>query len=131
MANKITDEINKIILTAKEANLISTKDISDGHHTFGDVYKHRIVLFSVVCNILPELAWKSKKHFNEEIDPMFEGNFVAGITTPLGDAIYHIKLEYWDEFNIPEIEKAPLYDGHTSEEDLVRLKSLDTNNYKK
>lgn len=132
MANDISDSINKTILEAKEKRLISTKNISDGYHTFGELYAHRIILFSVICNSYPELSWKSKKHFNEEDDPMFEGSFIVGIRTPLGDAIYHIKLDYWDEFNIPEIETAPLYDGHKSEEDLVRLKSLTKNNkYKK
>lgn len=124
MANNIINSINKTILEAKERNLISTKDISDGHHTFGDLYAHRMILFCVICNSYPELSWKSKKHFNEETDPMFEGNFIAGIKTPLGDAIYHIKLDYWDEFNIPEIKNAPVYDGHKSEEDLLRLKSM-------
>lgn len=128
MKNDISDSINETIIKAKEKHLISTKNISDGHHTFGDLYAHRIILFSVICNSYPELSWKSKRHFNEETDPMFEGSFIAGIKTSLGDATYHIKLDYWDEFNIPEIEKAPLFDGHTSEEDLERLKSLCKNN---
>ena len=43
-----------------------------------------------------------KKHFEEETDPMFNGDFIAGINTPQGPATYHIKLEYWDLFNIIE-----------------------------
>lgn len=124
MKNNITDEINKTIIDSKERNLISTKDISDGYHTFKDLYDHRTILFSVICNSYKELSWKSKKHYNEEVDPMYEGSFIAGINTPLGDAIYHIKLGFWDEFNIKELDRAPLYDGHKSEEDLIRLKSL-------
>ena len=34
------------------------------------------------------------------------------------------KKEYWDLFNIIEIERAYPYDGHTSDEDLTRLSSL-------
>lgn len=41
---------------------------------------------------------------------MFEGDFIVGINTPQGIATFHIKLEYWDLFNIPEIENAPKYD---------------------
>lgn len=124
MKNDIINSINKIIIEAKEKRLISTKDISDGYHTFGDLYAHRMTLFCVICNSYPELSWKSKRHFNEKDDPMFEGSFIAGVSTKLGDAIYHIKLDYWDEFNIPEIENAPVFDGHKSDEDLERLKSL-------
>ena len=119
-----TEEINKIIKENAEANLISTKNISDGHHTFGDLYKNRIILFCVLCNLLPEISWKSKKHFDEENDPMFEGNFIAGIDTPEGIATYHIKLKYWDLFDIPELENAPKYNGYDNEIVLERILSL-------
>lgn len=75
-------------------------------------------------HIYPEISWKSKKHFKEETDPMFNGNFIAGINTPQGPATYHMKLEYWDLFAITEIERAYPYDGHNSDEDLNRLSSL-------
>ena len=55
---------------------------------------------------------------------MFNGDFIAGINTPQGPATYHIKLEYWDLFNVVELERAYPYDGHTSDEDLTRLSSL-------
>ena len=50
--------------------------------------------------------------------------FIAGINTPLGPATYHIKLKYWDLFDIPEIERALEYDGYSSEDVLLRIKSL-------
>ena len=124
MINDLLNNINKTILEAKDKQLISTKEISDGYHTFGDLYTHRIVLFSVICNSYPKLSWKSRKHFDEDTDPMFNGCFIAGITTPLGDAIYHIKLEYWDDFKVTELDRAPRYDEHKSDVDLIRLKSL-------
>ena len=63
----------------------------------------------IICNLLPEISWKSKKHFDEENDPMFNDSFIAGINTPEGVATYHIKLKYWEMFNIPELERAPKY----------------------
>ena len=36
-------------------------DVSDGYHTFNELYHHRAVLFSVICNLMPEKAWKSKQ----------------------------------------------------------------------
>ncbi len=121
-------EINKLIKKYSEMGMISSKDVSDGHHTFREIYKERLILFCVICNIFPELSWKAKKHFDEENDPMYEGDFIAGISTPEGVATYHIKLNYWDLFNIPEINRAPKYDNYTSEDVMNRILSLTKNN---
>lgn len=122
--SKKIDEINNIIKENKEAKNISTKEISDGHHTFGELYHHRIILFCTICNLFPNISWKSKKHFDEENDPMFPDSFIAGINTPDGIATYHIKLQYWDLFNIPEIDRAPKFDFYSSDESLKRILSL-------
>ena len=90
--NKI-EEINEMIQENKKLGIISSKDISDGHHTFGELYKNRIILFCTLCNLLPNISWKSKKHFDEENDSMFSDSFIAGINTPEGIATYHIKLK--------------------------------------
>lgn len=121
--NKI-EEINEMIKENKKLGIISSKDISDGHHTFGELYKNRIILFCTLCNLLPNISWKSKKHFDEENDPMFFDSFIAGINTPEGIATYHIKLKYWDLFDVPELEKAPKYDNYNNEEVLKRILSL-------
>ncbi len=59
---------------------------------------------------------------------MYEGDFIAGINTPEGVATYHIKLEYWDLFDISEIDRAPKYDNYTSEDVMNRILSLTKNN---
>ena len=129
------DDINNLILESKLSEEISTKEISDGHHTFGDLYRHRITLFCTLCNLLPEISWKSKKHFDEANDPMFNDSFIAGINTPDGVATYHIKLKYWEMFNVPELERAPRYDLYSSEDVIDRIlslnKSLLSESYKK
>ncbi len=89
-----TESINTLIKEEKKQHHINTKEISDGHHTFEELYRHRLILFCTLCNCNPNLSWKSKKHFDEENDPMFEGDFIAGINTPLGVATYHFKLKY-------------------------------------
>jgi len=127
---KEIDVINETIKHEKEKGTISTKEINGGYHTFGELYNHRNSLFCVICNSYPEISFKSKKHFDEENDPMFNGDFIAGINTPLGVASYHIKLQYWDDFHIQEIERAPEYDGHDSNDDIMRILSL-TNNHNK
>ena len=62
---------------------------------------------------------------------MFEDSFIAGINTPEGPATYHIKLKYWEMFDIPEIEHAPRYDGYTPDEVLRRIRSLNDIKIKK
>lgn len=122
--DEVTQDINNIIKVSKKTGTVNTKQISDTHHTYGQLYEQRLVLFSVICNTYKHLAWKSKKHFDEENDPMFNGDFIAGINTPNGVATYHIKLKYWDLFDVKEIERAPQYDGSSPEEIMKRILSL-------
>ncbi len=118
------EEINNIIKISKLDKSFDVKNISDGHHTFKELYHHRIVLFCTLCNLFPDISWKSKKHFDEENDPMFDDSFIAGINTPEGIATYHIKLKYWDMFDIPEINNAPFYDKYNSSDVIERIYSL-------
>lgn len=94
--------------------------ISDGYHTFDELYFHRMILFSVVCNTYKPLAWKSWHHADGS---MFEDYFIAGIATPEGNYSYHYNKEHWDLFNVKELDTAPEWDGHKPE-DVTRLLSL-------
>lgn len=100
-------------------------DLSDGYHTFNELYHHRAVLFSVICNIFPDKAWKSRLH---DTGDMFEGMFIVGIETPEGQATYHYNIDpYWDMFRIKEFDRAPIWDGHTPEEAINRISKLVAN----
>lgn len=97
-------------------------DMSDGYHTFNELYHHRALLFATICNMHPEKAWKSKKH---DDGSMYDGMFIVGIETVSGQATYHYDIEpYWDMFHVRELEKAPVWDGHTPEEALQRITTL-------
>lgn len=97
-------------------------ETSDGYHTFNELYHHRAVLFSVICNLHPLCSWKAKKHHD---GTMYDGMFVVGINTPEGQATYHYDIDpYWDMFNIPETEFAPEWDGHTPDEAIRRIGTL-------
>lgn len=54
---------------------------------------------------------------------MFDDSFIVGIDTAKGQYSYHYGLKYWDLFDIKELDKAPVYDGHKPE-DISRLLSL-------
>ena len=99
-------------------------EFSDGYHTFDELYHHRAILFSVICNTYPELAWKSKQH-HDPAQPMYDGMFIVGIQTPEGQATYHYDVEpYWDMFRVKELETAPEWDGHTPDEAIHRIATL-------
>ena len=99
-----------------------TGDTSDGYHTFNELYHHRAVLFSVICNARPDIAWKSKKHHD---GTMYDDMFIVGIETPEGQATYHYDIEtYWSMFHVKELEFAPEWDGHTSDEAIRRIGTL-------
>ena len=114
-----TEKVNKLILEGKEQGF-STNGISDKWHTFGDLYYHRMILTYMVLKSYPNLSWKSKQHHD---GTMFEDSFVVGINTPKGQYSYHYHLEDWDLFDVRELDKAPMYDGHKPE-DITRLISL-------
>ena len=117
------EQINEDIIELRK-NGKSVKNISDGHHTFDDYIDIRNVYFIALCNAFPELSWKSLKHFDEENDPMFNGDFIAGIYTPDGPIAQHLKLKFWPDLCVQEIDRAPKYHVYTEEDIKIRVKSL-------
>lgn len=95
-------------------------EISDGYHTFNELYYHRAVLFSVICNQNKDIAWKSKLHSD---GTMYDEMFIVGINTPEGQYSYHYDINLWSLFDVEELDKAPEYDGHLPK-DIERLKSI-------
>jgi len=101
---------------------ISTFDVgkvSDGFHTFDELYYHRAVLFSIICNKWPGIAWKSIKHND---GTCYEGYFIAGISTLSGQTTYHIKNDLYSLFKVKVLERAPRWDRHTPEQAIDRLR---------
>lgn len=90
-----------------------TDQISDGYHTFGELYDHRRALTAALCKALLGWSWKSKAHHPDD-DPMFEGGyFIVGISLgSIGTITYHYKLDHWDDFElVTEVPHAPKWDG--------------------
>ena len=92
--------------------------ISDGNHTFDELYDHRSVLFASLCNLQKDKAWKSKKY--EDGADIEDDYFIAGIGD--GAIRYHTKLEFWDLFDIEELETCKHWDGSTPADCLKELK---------
>ncbi len=109
---------------------VETGKISDGYHTFDELYDHRITLFIALCSVLRQLnaieenwVWRAKLHSDGS---EFEGWFILGINDEPGKQItYHLPMSRWEETNFADTcEYAPKWDGHTSADVLERLKRL-------
>lgn len=105
-------------------------EVSDGYHTFGELYDHRRALTAVLAMAFAQAAgadgaWRSKAHHPED-SPMFEGGyFIIGINLPTGVITYHYKLSHWDDFEaVPELEHAPKWDGAAPAATVDRLLEL-------
>lgn len=109
-------------LIDRNIKVMQTEDncgnISDGDHTFNELYYHRMILFAALINMYSNNSWKSKLHSD---GTMFDGYFIVGINTPEGQATYHYSMEYWDIFKCKELERAPLWDGHTPTDAINRI----------
>jgi hypothetical protein len=112
----------KDCLEVINAPFIAGKDTSDGHHTFRDLYEHRMALTLALAHSGAGRVWRSKQHHPDDSTPMFEGDFIVGIELPSGQILYHYKLEHWDKFEgIHEVNTAPKWDGAGPEETIKRL----------
>lgn len=97
-------------------------DLSDGYHTFNQLYYQRTILFAQIVNDHKSRAWKTRYH--EDGEPCFGGGwFLVTIDTPNGAYGYHCEDKYWGLFECDEIPKAKHWDGYT-EKDVTRLFSL-------
>lgn len=112
---------------------IDTKHVSDGHHTFGELYHYRMLYNAMAANLLAADAQfgqiegflsvcKSRKHSDGEY-PFGDPNwFIVVMTLPTGQVSNHYRLEHWDLFSdVPEVELPPEYDGHNSQQAAERL----------
>lgn len=94
-------------------------DLSDGYHTFNQLYHQRIILFAALVRLNRDHAWKSRRH--EDGALCFGGGwFIVGIDTPESG---HYEDKYFELFDCAELTTGKAWDGHT-EKDVTRLLSL-------
>lgn len=106
----------------KIACISNIEDLSDGFHTFRQLYYQRMMLFAALVKQNRDKAWKSLKHADGEL--CFGGGwFIVGITTPEGEYTYHYENIYYSLFDCEELERGKRWDGHT-EKDVTRLLTL-------
>lgn len=105
---------------------VDTNLISDGFHTFGELYAHRIELWIALCRVMnrhEQAAWRSRLHSDGSA---FDGWFVLGWRSEFGGQItYHLPSDRWEDCGFAEtLDRAPEWDGHSSDDVLARIRSL-------
>lgn len=113
-----------------------TGEISDGYHTFDELYRFRMLYNAALFNEWAMSdAWfdqgptdahfynvhKSKRHHDGE-ECFGGGWFIVMATLPGGFQISnHYELKDWDLFKVPSQPKADKWDGHTADDVAKRL----------
>ena len=100
---------------------IETGQVSDGFHTFNELYDHRQILFCKLLSAFPQMSWKSRKHDDGSMFDGPENWFIAGMELPTGMVTYHLEGRFWEQAECPEKEFAPQWDGHTAADVVTRF----------
>lgn len=115
-------ERERINAICEVAGVAEIDDLSDGFHTFRQLYYQRMMLFATIVKQNKDKAWKSLRHEGGEL--CFGGGwFIVGIDTPKGSYTYHYENKYFDLFDCEILDYGKHWDGHT-EKDVTRLLSL-------
>ena len=100
-----------------------------------ELYQHRYALFCALVKVYDNyktplsshvVCWKSKLH---DDGSMFDDSFIVGMTIhKLNNSVeyitYHFPMEWWDKIQVMQYEKAPKWDGHTSDDVIEWLMRL-------
>lgn len=88
-------------------------DLSDGYHTFDELYEHRVILYLSICVLNKEKCFYKKD---------YDSWFCVYLETDHGQISYHVPNKYLSiaekHFTYSPNHK---FDGHTSEKVLDRL----------
>ena len=101
-------------------------NISDGYHTFNELYEYRLLYNAAFFNELARRGvcdvHKSKRHSDGEIpfgDPKW---FIVVAELPTGQISNHYEMKDWDLFQVPEKERSNTWDGHDPRDVAKRLR---------
>ena len=110
-------DLNDIITNRK----LDTDKISDGYHTFGELYEARYLLWINTCLGLNGVYKTMLDHEKKPCD----GWFILFANTPLGQISFHLPMRLWDVCaRFKEMDYNRYYDGHNTKDVLERLLQL-------
>jgi hypothetical protein len=97
----------------KKPFYIVNGDISDGYHTFEELYDHRVALYLALCKMTGWPAYYKKD---------YESWICVYLETPEGQVSYHVPSGYLDMVQTFAKESPDhKWDNHTSNDVLYRI----------
>ncbi|MEC7753799.1 MAG: hypothetical protein VYB44_07200 [Bacteroidota bacterium] len=127
----VASELSQVNQSIQNLPESQREQVSDGYHTFKELYDHRIRLWITLCMVIADLnnpkdnpVWITTVHSDGS---SWDGWFLLGLGKKKGQQItYHLPNSYWNECTrfATILDKAPEFDGHTSADVLERLKEL-------
>ncbi|GAA2096275.1 hypothetical protein GCM10009801_65710 [Streptomyces albiaxialis] len=107
--------------------MTDTGSISDGFHTFEELYEFRRLYHAYAVRAWLAAGYpvvRSWRHHDGE--PCFGGGwFIVVAQLPTGQVSNHYRAESWSLFaDVPEVETAPVWDGHSAGDVTRRLRAL-------
>lgn len=129
---KFIENVNDMILWGKNnVEGFNENEISDGYHTFNELYEFRkmynAALFNEWALHKKYSVHKSWRHYDGEECFLNSKNawFIVSAMLPSGLISNHYKDSDWDLFKVPEVEKALFpFDGHTGKDVLERISKI-------
>jgi hypothetical protein len=119
----LEDAAHALRCAAEDVERLAAGEASDGYHTHNELYEYRMLY-----NAHSALGWRSfgypvvKSRRHSDGEPCFGGGwFIVVAQLSTGQVSNHYRDEHWDLFDVPEVELAPEYDGHTPADVAVRL----------
>ena len=113
-------------LTAATPHLRATwaETASDGYHTFAELYEYRMLY-----NAHAAQGWLSagvpvvKSWHHSDGDECFGGGwFIVTAQLPTGQVSNHYPAKDWELFDVPWVDVAPEWDGHTPQDAADRMR---------
>lgn len=123
--DKITHWINDNIKRLEDTN-----GVSDGYHTFGELYEHRIRLYITLCAALKKLGYECQFSKLHNDGTSYDGWLLVSLLDKDGKQLsYHVDESkhrvLLEKAGIPEVEKIEYpFDGHSPNDVLERLVSI-------
>ena len=122
-------EVHSLAVEARAALAQPEPDVSqlsDGYHTFSELYEHRHALCLALMRAMPQHCWFSLRHADGE--RCFGGTdwFIFGAELPgVGSVTYHLPAELYpiaQATGATDLPKGRPWDGHTAADVVSRLR---------
>jgi hypothetical protein len=103
----------------------NTGSISDGYHTFDELYEYRMLYNAHAAEGWAQQGKAVKSWRHSDGEECFGGGWFVVVVDlyPHGQVSNHYPAADWGLFHVPEVDRAPEWDGHTPQEAARRLRA--------